>query len=352
VHTPASIYQKVSHRGLRRRVLALGGCAVAAGLLAGAAVNAGASSQPTVAQVQHQITKLDNKAQRLGQQYDAVQQQLKAADQRLKLIDGQVSRYTRQFDARRTEVGRIAVTDYENGTVNSSIGLLTSGDPQQILNQASILSELSNSNAAQIDQLISAARQLKDTQNAARRTHAGILKLWSGLAKRKAALNKLIAKEKALLAQLTPAQKTGLGPGGGGTGGIKYKGPTSTQAEKAVAFAYDQLGCTYFYGGTGPCHDPGFDCSGLTMESWAHAGVSIPRTSYEQMSELPAVALPSGDVTKYLEPGDILGFIGNGHVGIYVGNGMLIDAPQPGQNVERVALSGWFLQNLDGAVRP
>jgi len=88
------------------------------------------------------------------------------------------------------------------------------------------------------------------------------------------------------------------------------------------------------------------------MEAWASAGVSIPRTSEAQESELTQVDLPAGDPTKYLEPGDILGFIGNAHVGMYVGGGELIDAPQTGEDVEKVALTGWYLDNLDGAVRP
>jgi cell wall-associated NlpC family hydrolase len=53
-----------------------------------------------------------------------------------------------------------------------------------------------------------------------------------------------------------------------------------------------------------------------------------------------------------IQPGDILEFTGDSHVGIYVGGGKLIDAPQPGQNVEEVSLSGWYSANLDGAVRP
>jgi cell wall-associated NlpC family hydrolase len=40
-------------------------------------------------------------------------------------------------------------------------------------------------------------------------------------------------------------------------------------------------------------------------------------------------------------------------VGIYVGHNMLIDAPQPGLNVEEVSLSNsWYAANLDSAVRP
>ena len=72
----------------------------------------------------------------------------------------------------RQEIGRIAVTAYEDGNLNSSVTLLTSGNPQQILNQSSILLELSASNDAQINQFLAAAKQL--TRDSARRApHQG-----------------------------------------------------------------------------------------------------------------------------------------------------------------------------------
>jgi cell wall-associated NlpC family hydrolase len=82
------------------------------------------------------------------------------------------------------------------------------------------------------------------------------------------------------------------------------------------------------------------------MEAWLSAGVSIPRTSYEQLDGLPQVSLGSE------QPGDILVFIGGAHVGIYVGGGKLIDAPHTGADVELVPLSGWYLSNLYAIVRP
>jgi cell wall-associated NlpC family hydrolase len=124
-----------------------------------------------------------------------------------------------------------------------------------------------------------------------------------------------------------------------------YHGPTATQAQRAVAFAYAQLGCPYVYGGTGPCQS-GFDCSGLVMEAWAAAGVTIPRTSEEQLASLPQI--PASDV----QPGDLLIFDGGGHVGMYVGGGMLIDSPQPGETVEKVAWAGWYQATFVAAVRP
>ena len=119
-----------------------------------------------------------------------------------------------------------------------------------------------------------------------------------------------------------------------------------TGAAKAVAFAFDQIGCPYVYGGTGPCNS-GFDCSGLVQAAWQYAGISIPRTSYDQWSSLPRVS------TSELAPGDILIFYsGASHVGLYVGNGYMIDASHSGVPVQKVSLAGYYSSNLIGAVRP
>jgi len=322
----------------------------AASALVGLGGSAAAVPQPTVAQVQHQLSVLNAKASRLGQEYDQVLQQLALAGERLKLLNKETAGYRATFDALRAQIGRIAAVYYEQGGVDSQVALLESGSPQQVIDQSSILTELSSVNSAQMDQYLAASLQLLSAQQAASRVVLGISQLKHSLGKRLAVLNTLKGQAQALLAQLTPAQQQGAGPGGGGGGGGNhYRGPTKTQAEKAIAFAYNQIGCPYVWGGTGPC-SAGFDCSGLTMSSWSYAGIQIPRISYDQMSQLPAVSI--GYSYKYLEPGDILGFAGNSHVGIYVGNGFLIDAPVPGANVERIALAGWYAQELDGAVRP
>jgi peptidoglycan DL-endopeptidase CwlO len=338
---------------VRQRAGAIAVVVLAAGLIMGVAGSAGAVPTPTIAQAQARLTKLQTELSKFDQQYVEVKQELASTDQRLALVDKELAIYTRQFDSEREAIARIAVTAYETGNINASIVLLTSGNPQQILSQSAMLLELSNNNNAEINQFLRDARQLTTTQLLVRRNRVSILALKKDLHKRVARMTVLASQASALVAELQPAQQTGLGAGGttGGGGGIKYTGPTSTQAQKAVAFAYGQISCPYVYGGTGPCN-LGFDCSGLTMQAWAVAGVSIPRVSYDQMAQLPQVNLAPGDVTKYLEPGDILGFAGNSHVGIYVGNGELIDAPVPGASVERVGLSGWYLSNLDGAVRP
>jgi peptidoglycan DL-endopeptidase CwlO len=338
---------------LRRR-----GAAIPLGLLAVGAlvisvvsgVAASAAPQPSVADVQARLNQLNTKFEQLVQQFDAAKQELTSASQRLTLVDKETTRYLSRFTAMRAQVAQIAATAFQNGSLTSPGVLLTSGNAQQILDQASILQELASSNNATMSQFLGAARQLTGAQQDARRTKEAKAALEAKLASEKNTLQKTISQQQALLAQLTPAQQKTVGPGGGvptsptGPVGGNSPVPTNTQAGKAVAFAYAQLNCPYVFGGTGPCQQ-GFDCSGLTQAAWAAAGVSIPRTSYQQ------AGLPSVSVSE-LQPGDILEFNGDGHVGIYVGGGMLIDALHSGVPVEKVPFSGWYQSSFAGAVRP
>ncbi len=311
----------------------------------GGVASASSASQPTLAQDQHKLNQLTNELQRLDQQYDQVQQELAAAGQQLALVNTEAARYLRRFDAMRAQVAEIATTAYMDGSLTTPEALLTSSDPQQILNQSSILLELASSNSAEMNAFLAAARQLSSAQASARRVRDGILQLKDKLAAEKKAVNKLVSRQQSLVNQLTPAQQAGTGPGDGvGTVGEHDPLPTTTQAEKAVEFAFEQIGCPYVFGGTGPCPD-GFDCSGLTQAAWAFAGVSIPRTSYEQ-ADLPQVPLSE------IQPGDILEFLDEGHVGLYVGDNKLIDAPQTGEDVQEVSFTGWYRDNFDFAVAP
>ena len=216
-----------------------------------------------------------------------------------------------------------------------------------VLQQGSLRMELSGSRDAQTRQLLSDAGQLAGVEQQMQRTEAGIATLNSQLAAHKTALGKLIATEKATLDGLTVPQQqavAGNSIGAGGTITATYTGPTSTQAEKAVAFAYAQLGKPYQWGATGP---GSYDCSGLVQAAWAAAGVSLPRDTYQQWAALPHIA------TAAIEPGDLLYYDGIGHVAMYVGGGYIIDAPQTGMDVQKIPMNtGWYAATLVGAARP
>ncbi|HHD2753914.1 TPA: SH3 domain-containing protein [Clostridium perfringens] len=70
-----------------------------------------------------------------------------------------------------------------------------------------------------------------------------------------------------------------------------------------------------------------FDCSGLMQWSFRQAGVSIGRTTWDQINSGYEVS-PSN-----AQPGDLLFFSNLGHVGMYIGNGQWIEAPNKGKFV-------------------
>lgn len=311
---------------------------------------AGAAPAPSVGQVQARVNSLTSQFDKVSEQLDQADQQLSSAQSRMSQIREQLNHADAQYKAAQENVAQTAAAAFEDSGNTSIAGVLTSGDPSVVLQQGSLLMELSGSRNAETRQLLSDASQLTGVEQDMQRTESGIVSLQSQLTAHKSSLSKLIDTEKATLASLTaPEQQTveqnSIG-GNGSSAPTTYTGPTSTQADKAVAFVYAQLGCPYVYGGTGPC-SAGFDCSGLVQAAWAAAGVSIPRTTWEDWDSLPHI--PTSD----LQPGDLLLYNGEGHVAMYVGNGEIIDAPQTGMDVEKIPMStSWYADSLDGAVQP
>ncbi len=314
---------------------------------------AGAAPQPTIAQVQARLNKLNSQADQANQQYDQVAAQLTAANQQLAALNTEVTRDTRSFRSMRRQIAQIASTSYENSDESSIAALLTANDPQTVLNQTSILSELSSQRSAQLNQYVSAARRLTNAQQRATSTQASIAALDKRKKAHKQHFATLVAQQKAELANLTAqqaaaatAQATATTIGAGGSTSGTYTGPTGTQADAAVSFAYGQLGCPYVYGATGPCPN-GYDCSGLVQAAWASAGISIGRDTYDQWATLTHIP------TSEIQPGDLMFYDGEGHVALYVGGGEIIDAPQPGMSVEKISMNeSWYASTFDGAARP
>ncbi len=156
----------------------------------------------------------------------------------------------------------------------------------------------------------------------------------------KAAVPRTAAVE--LLVAPAVAQAKGGNPGvaGGvvpaGTTGAGGAGGLLSQAQ-VVAFlkaAVSRVGMPYVWGAAGPTS---FDCSGLVQWSLAQAGVTMPRVAADQARTGPAVPV------SRLQPGDLLFYYTDptapdyiSHVAIYLGKGLMIQAPEPGMDVQIV----------------
>jgi cell wall-associated NlpC family hydrolase len=119
--------------------------------------------------------------------------------------------------------------------------------------------------------------------------------------------------------------------GGHHTAGASAAAPDHAAAQ-VLAYARARVDrVPYVFGGT---TDAGIDCSGLTMDAWASAGVTIKRTSQAQWASERHVSSPG--------PGNLVFFAGAdgtrsspGHVGIVVdpARHLMIDAYATGTDV-------------------
>jgi cell wall-associated NlpC family hydrolase len=107
---------------------------------------------------------------------------------------------------------------------------------------------------------------------------------------------------------------------------------TASQRLTALRWAERQAGKWYCFGGTGGC----FDCSGLVMSAYRHAGIGIPRTTYGMLASPKLHRIAASQRQR----GD-LAFYGSGHVELVTARGTF-GAAAPGTQVGWHHPSAWW----------
>ena len=102
-----------------------------------------------------------------------------------------------------------------------------------------------------------------------------------------------------------------------------------------ITAAETWIGTPYVSGGNGVMPGEGVDCSRFVQEVYASVGITLPRTTYEQVKCGSAV-----NGISNAKPGDLIFYNGNDHVAIYIGGGKQIAAPHTGTTVQVQSVYG------------
>ncbi|MFB7503578.1 C40 family peptidase [Streptomyces broussonetiae] len=323
----------------RARVTVLTTAAAAAVVLSANAANAAPSEKLSKDQVKAKVDDLYSKAEQATEKYNGAQEKQQKLQKEISTIQDNVARGQQDLNKLRDGLGSLATSQYRSGGIDPSVQLFLSSNPDDFLDKASTLDQLS---AQQVDALkkiqdkqrelaqerAEAAEKLKDLSSTRAQLEQNKKDVQGKLADAQKLLNSLTAKEKQQLAaeqqraDRSSSERVNLG----------NSTPASGRAAAAFAAAQSQIGKPYVYGATGTAS---YDCSGLTSWAYAQAGVSIPRTSQEQATIGTRI-----DSASDLQVGDLVFFYGDiHHVGLYAGNGQVLHAPHTGAVVRYEAMA-------------
>lgn len=309
--------------------------AVAVVLPCGASDAATVLPKPSLGQLVAEATRLSNEVDSLGQQYDALQIQLSHARTEERLARLAADRAAKAVNDSQQAVAQLAAMGYMNGGLDPTLQMLTSGNPEQFLNQASTVQEIDNQagerlSTLQRDQIASARAQVTAREEIAT-VHQVQAELNSKVNTIHAKLN--VLNSSAYAQAMAIFDQTGNYPD-------VVLPEASTVGTVALRWALSVRGDWYQWGAAGPTT---FDCSGLVVWAFAHEGITLPHYTGDLWNSGMHVSRAD------LEPGDLVFFFADiSHVGMYIGNGLMVDAPSTGQQVQ---VQPVFWNAYVGAVR-
>jgi cell wall-associated NlpC family hydrolase len=229
-----------------------------------------------------------------------------------------------------TQVDKLTSASFEGARLNQLSALLTGTSAKDFLTRATDLQDLAADNSATLSKFAGAVDAAKAAEQ---RSEQDLKTAQDATATAENLRNQLAEQGKQLQTQITTlvAAKSELSPGelaqlaNKGVDGV-FIPPPGIRGQ-AMEIALDQRGKPYIWAAAGPST---FDCSGLVIYSYRLAGMpGLPHSS--QILSTMGTAVSRAD----LQPGDLV-FFGAPvhHVGIYVGNGLMVNAPNFGEDVK------------------
>jgi len=321
---------------LRRAAALLGTAAFCATALPGGVASAAptGSGNPTLDATLAKANALSQQIDNLTQQYDGLKIQLEQAKAEAALARQDAARDLKILAQDQSYISAIAVEGYMTGGMDPAMQLLETSSPQNLLNRASIMTQLQQEDGAKVS-LVAAAESAAlraegaagQQQSRAKSLAVAMASKVSQIRQRESVFNSQAFQQAAAIYAQT-GHYPNIHPAGDSIG------------VQALRWALTKVGDPYVWGAAGPS---AFDCSGLVLWAYAQIGISLMHFTGDQWNEGEHIS------RSELQPGDLVFFFPTiSHVGLYVGNGLMVDAPTFGQPVQ---VQPVFWSAYVGAVR-
>jgi cell wall-associated NlpC family hydrolase len=342
--------------------------------------------KPSLEEVEKKVDDLYRQAESATEKYNAAKEKTTKQRKRVDTLLDDVAQRTQKLNEAREQLGSFAAAQYRTGTsAPDTATFLLADSPQDYFDRTQLMGRLTERQKGAVDDYFTEQSETMKKRQEASQSLATLTDSQNDLKTAKATVQKKLSTARALLSQLTAEEKARLAAierqkqqeaarkaaelakqqaaeaaaaqqesdSSSNTSGSTSSSSSSssssdasyaTKAEKALAFARAQIGKPYVWGATGP---ESYDCSGLTQAAWKAAGVTLPRTTYDQVDAGTTVSLANA------LPGDLIFFYDDvTHVGIYIGNGMMIHAPKPGAYVREESVYYDGESSIRSVVRP
>jgi len=300
--------------------------ALAAGVMFALLLPGTARAEPSASDLSQQLSQANQQLDVVVERFDQTTVRLADLSRQSVALQGRLVPVEAAVHSYAAQLSTLITGLYEQGATANLSALLSADSPGTALDQLTTAEYLAHQRAQLLAGYRTARTDLVERQDELDLLTAQIHNQQASLAAQKVAIEAKIAALKELRRKLygtstpTPARVDSYVP--------PYQaGPAGV----AVQYAYAQIGKAYQYGAAGPNT---YDCSGLTMASWAHAGVSLPHSAAQQWRVVSHLA------KSQLQPGDLVFYYSDiHHVAIYIGAGRIVHAPTWGQDVTTASLN-------------
>ena len=328
----------------RARVTVLTTAAAAAVVLSSQAANAAPNEKLGKDEVKSKVDKLYEEAEQATEAYNGAKEKQEKLQKEISTIQDNVARGQADLNELRDSMGLAAAAQYRTGSIDPSLQLLLSSNPDDYLDKASAADQLSAQQVEALKKIQEKQRELAQERSEASTKLKDLATTRTELGKKKKEVQGKLAEAQKLLNTLTAKDKAALSAAdarasrdAGDRVDLGDTPPGSGFAMAAFRAAQTQLGKPYQYGATGTAT---YDCSGLTSWAYGQAGVHISRTSQAQANDGTRIYSKSD-----LKVGDLVIFYGDlHHVALYAGNGQVIHAPRTGTVVRYESINNMPFQ--------